>query len=95
MIVIENGSKGEEEMSLTVNPLTVPITLIVYVYAKEAEVIDTYIDQIDRAIWAAVDTFKTYGLYLKEVTDNDNILFDDANKNRLHGKSSSVTFELL
>ena len=97
LIVVENGlvqPMDESETLEDINGQTV--TTIVFVYDKQAEKIDTYMDTITSTIKNNDATFATYGMTLlkKGVVDNDNVLFTDFKNNRVHGKSISITFEV-
>ena len=97
LCVIENGLKQPSEESNTLSDISGSrITVIIHVYAKEAEKVDTYIDDLDATLRGATATFATYGMILRKdgIEDNENITFTDVSNNRVHSKSLSVTFEV-
>jgi hypothetical protein len=94
---VENGLVQSYNESATLNALnTKTITVIVSIYDKQAEKIDTYADLVDKAIRDNTSTFATYKMILRNdgVEDNDSVTFTDINNNRVHSKSISLTFEV-
>lgn len=94
LIVIENV-QTESEAALGDNMASNEATVIVNVYSKNAEKLDTLLDEIEATLQAAVSTFKTYGLHLPKdgIVDNETSgPVSDIAGNRVQGKSISVTF---
>jgi hypothetical protein len=97
LIVVRNGNTQSVNENSTLTSLnTRLITVIVEIYAKQAEKIDTYADAVDAAIRTAKSTFATYKMILQNngVEDNGEVSFYDAQNNRTHMKSISLTFEV-
>ena len=96
LIIVENSNRGEDKVPLGDNaPVETEIAQIVSVYAKNAEAIDTLMDEIETAIRADSSTYSTYGMYLAQnaIEDNEGTgPFQDLEGNRMHSKSLTITF---
>ena len=93
LIVIESAQKLDSFKSLK-DRYSEPATVFVTIYAKQAEKMDVYADEIEADLWAYESTFKTYNLFLKDIVDNEGNQFEDVNDNKGHSKTLSVMFEL-
>lgn len=97
LIVVENAQiqPGDDTEFLTSQAYRT-ITVLVNIYAKQAEKLDTYADAVDAQLRSYESTFETYNLILRKdgIVDNGSATFIDANNNRMHVKIISVTFEI-
>ena len=78
LCVIENGQTEPSDESNTLEDISSQmITVVIHVYAKQSEKVDTYLDALVTTVKGAESTFETYNMYLKKggITDNENVTF--------------------
>ena len=96
LVVVESTEKGEDMVSLN-DKMSTPLSVVVSIYSKQAEKLDTMSDEITAKIEGYETTFGSYGLYLMEnaVVDNGPVgPFTDTENNRIHSKILTINFEL-
>jgi len=89
LIVIENAQKNEPNKTLTTNAEE-NATVLITVYDKMAEKVDTYADAIDARIENQRSVLEGYGITFDDVIDNDNVSFTDEDGRRIHSKTLSL-----
>lgn len=95
-IVIENARINPSEEGQTLTALkTKEIVVLININSKQAETLDTYADAVDKKLRDSFTTLQGYGMVLNDdgIEDNGAVDFIDANNNRVHQKTLSVTFE--
>jgi len=95
LIVIGNTNKGEPMSTMNQN-VENEVSVLVTVYTKAAETLDTYMDDIQAKL--EVYSWSTYNLYLpltEGIIDNEGTgPFFDANNNRIYSKSLTLTLKV-
>jgi len=97
LIVIENPIKGTDEETKTLEYDNMRSVLInISIYTKQAEQLDSILDEIEAQIESDRTIYASYGLNMTDdiLTDVDDGVFMDLQKQRSHVKTSSVTFEV-
>ena len=95
LITISNGSREITNITLSlVNEDSVIV--LIKVFSKTSEKLDTYVDEIWSLIEGYRNTFKSYNLELPldGIDDVDDFEFTDLKNNRIHAKTIAVTLRL-
>ena len=91
LIVVENGIKGEDELSVNSNTLSRPIIIPVTVYSKQSEKIDSLADEIETVLLTSSSNYSAQNMFLDRITDlGEGSQFIDIKGNKVHGKTLSV-----